>query len=281
MAFINSERLEERRIGQKKIQDLKENRNKTLIIHYSCESFFNTHGRTPRITSIAIKNRDNGTSIVFSIHLMAQLKQKDLSNLSDNDFDFLEKEMLKEFYDFVGKHKTYKWVHWNMRNASFGFEAIANRYRILGGNSRYIEDQFKYDLPQIIGNIYTYKFEEHNKPSKGQLLNLAIRNKITIRDTLTGKEESAAFDERNFLNLHMSTMRKVEVIDRILNLEEKHKLRVAVSIFKSCGLSIPGIIEIVRNNWFLFLLWSVLMAVVGISIEPIIQHLVGTDTFGN
>ena len=95
MAFINSERLEERRIGQKKIQDLKENRNKTLIIHYSCESFFNTHGRTPRITSIAIKNRDNGTSIVFSIHLMAQLKQKDLSNLSDNDFDFLEKEMLK------------------------------------------------------------------------------------------------------------------------------------------------------------------------------------------
>jgi hypothetical protein len=49
MAFFTSERLEDRRRGQKKVQELKEARNKTIVIHYSCESFFNIHGRTPRI----------------------------------------------------------------------------------------------------------------------------------------------------------------------------------------------------------------------------------------
>ena len=54
--------------------------------------FFNLEGRTPRVTSIIVKNRDNNTSISFSIHLMAQIKNKDITNLSDEDFDYVEKE---------------------------------------------------------------------------------------------------------------------------------------------------------------------------------------------
>ncbi len=188
MNFFQSKRLDDRRIGQKKVQKLKDEKTKSLVIHYSCESFFNIHDRTPRVTSICVKNRDNLNTKVFSIHLQAQVKRKELKNLSDEDFDYLEKEMLKEFYEFVKKHNTYNWVHWNMRNASYGFEAIHNRFRILGGNSRVIDDQFKFDLPEILGLIYTYKFEKHDKPSKGQLLNLSIRNSITYRDALTGKE---------------------------------------------------------------------------------------------
>jgi len=277
MSFFTSERLEDRRRGKKKIEELKDKKDKTLIIHYSCESFFNTHGRTPRITCIGIKNRGNGTTVALSIHLMAQIMKKDLTSLSDVDFDLIEKGMLKEFYDFVKRQNAHKWVHWNMRNASYGFEAIANRFRILGGTPKTIDDQFKYDLPDIIGLIYTYSFENHKKPTQGQLLNLSIRNKITTRDALTGTAEAEAFDARNFLLLHMSTMRKVELIDRLLTLEEKNQLKVDVTIFKSCGISIPGIIEIVRNNWILFLLWSVAMAIIGMGLEPIVQHLLGTD----
>jgi len=100
MRFLSSERLDDRRIGLKKIDELKTKKSRTLVIHYSCESFFVTHGRTPRVTSIAVRNRNNNTSVVFSIHLMAQIKGKDLSNLSSPDFDYLEKEMLKDFYTF-------------------------------------------------------------------------------------------------------------------------------------------------------------------------------------
>lgn len=190
MRFLSSERLDDRRIGLKKIDELKTKKSRTLVIHYSCESFFVTHGRTPRVTSIAVRNRDNNTSVVFSIHLMAQIKGKDLSNLSSPDFDYLEKEMLKDFYTFLKKHQSYCWVHWNMRNPNFGFEAIDNRFKILGGNPRKIEDQFRFDLPEILGLIYTYNFEKHDSPTKGQLLNLSARNKISSRDALKGKDEA-------------------------------------------------------------------------------------------
>lgn len=277
MNFLTSERLEDRRRGNRKIEELKVKKDKTLVIHYSCESFFNTHGRTPRITCIGIRNRDNGITIAFSIHLMAQIMKKDLASLSDADFDLVEKAMLKEFYDFVKRHSGFRWVHWNMRNASFGFEAIANRFRILGGNPKAIDDQFKYDLPDILGLIHTYNFERHKKPTQGQLLNLAIRNKVTTRDALTGKLEADAFDARDFLLLHMSTMRKLEIIDRILTLQEKNKLKVNVNLFTACGLTIPGIIEVVRNNWILFLAWSLAMAVLGMALEPVVQRWFGTN----
>lgn len=278
MKLFNSSRLTDRRKGFSQIEELKKADSKTLVIHYSCESFFNSQGRTPRVTSIAVKNRGNGTSIIFSIHLMAQIQKKSLVNISDADLDIIEKEMLKEYFDFIKRHSTYKWVHWNMRNASYGFEAISNRYRILGGTPKSIEDQFKYDLPEILGHIYTYHFEKHKKPTKGQLLNLTIRNGNTTRDALTGEDEALAFDQKNFLKLHMSTMRKVEMVDRLLVLEEKRQLKVAVSIVRSCGLTPSGIIEIVRSNWLLFTVWSVLMAILGMALEPVIQHYFGTDT---
>lgn len=280
MAFLSSERLDDRRFGQKKIEELKVGKTRTLIIHYSCESFFNTHGRTPRVTSIVVKNRDNNISVVFSIHLMAQIKKKDLTNLSDTDFDYIENEMLKDFYKYLKKHLNYKWVHWNMRNASFGFEAIANRFRILGGNPQQIDDQFKYDLPEILGHIYTYKFAKHNEPTKGQFLNLCHKNLISTRDALTGKQEAEAFDGRDFLKLHMSSMRKVEMMDRILTLQEKNKLKNDVWLYKQCGLTPAGIIEIVRNNWILFVLWSLIMAIIGMALEPVVQNIFGTDKFG-
>jgi len=165
-----------------------------------------------------------------------------------------------------------------MRNPNFGFEALDNRFKILGGNPRKIEDQFRFDLPEILGLIYTYNFEKHDSPTKGQLLNLSARNKISSRDALKGKDEAEAFENKDFLKLHMSTIRKVEMIDRILTLEEKKKLNVNVWLFTACGWTPSGIIEIVRNNWFLFTIWSVIMAVIGMAFEPIVQSFFGTNS---
>ena len=54
-----------------------------------------------------------------------------------------------------------------MKNSSFGFEAIANRCKILGGYPGEIEDQFKIDLQDVLGRIYTFNFEKHEP--NGQL----------------------------------------------------------------------------------------------------------------
>lgn len=275
MAFLSSERLEERKEGKEIIKELKLKNKKTLIIHYSCESFFNLNGRTPRVTSICIRNRGNNTTKTFSIHIQAQIAKKELCCISDDDYDYLEKQMLKEFFVYMKTHSTYYWVHWNMRNANYGFEAISNRFKILGGNPKDLEDQFKIDLQQVIGKIYTFNFENH-KPN-GQLLNLSNRNKISTRDALKGKGEAEAFENRDYLKLHMSTSRKVDMIDRILTLEEKGKLKVKTSMIKTFGLTPVGIFEMIRNNWILFLIWSILLYIIGAACEPIVQNYFGTS----
>ncbi len=94
---------------------------------------------------------------------------------------------------------------------------------------------------------------------------------------MKGKEEAEAFDNRDFLKLHMSTSRKVEIIDRILTLEEKEKLKVKASFFKIYGISPMGIFEMIRNNWILFLIWSVVIYLIGSAFEPIVQKYFGTN----
>ena len=213
MIIFRSERIDDWKKGREQIELLKKKNKRTLIIHYSCESFFNLNGRTPRVTTICVKNKGNNTTKTFSIHIQAQIVKKELCCITDSDYDQLEKSMLKEFFKYLKSHLTYYWVHWNMKNLSFGFEAIANRCKILGGYPREIEDQFKIDLQDVLGRIYTFNFEKHEP--NGQLLNLAQRNKISTRDALKGKDEATAFENREYLKLQMSTCRKVDIIDRM------------------------------------------------------------------
>ncbi|MBS7231812.1 hypothetical protein KHA90_12325 [Flavobacterium psychroterrae] len=124
--------------------------------------------------------------------------------------------------------------------------------------------------------IYTHDFENHGPvPKKGQLLNLALRNKVSLRDALEGKEEAESFDNRNYLKLHMSTCRKVDVISEILTLEEKSKLKVKINALKIYGLTPAGFFEIIKNNWFLVAIYSFILFVAGIVIEAKIQILLG------
>jgi hypothetical protein len=272
--FFTSKRLMERAEGLELLKEILKDRNKSVVIHYSCESFVTTHGRTPRVTSICIRYLGSAQTKSFSIHLQAQFEQKDFNNLSIADYDDLEKKMLDEFYAFAKKHKDFKWVHWNMRDSNYGFEAIANRYRILGGEAFDIDEDRKYDFPRVLGKIYTYGYEK-NKPD-GKLLNLANRNHITAVDTLKGIEESTAFEKKEYLKLHKSTLRKVDIIDSIIDRADKKELKVSAETKHIYGLTVPGIFEIVQNNWILIVLWTLLFYILGAATEPVIQRIFGT-----
>ena len=272
--FFTSKRLTERAEGLQLLKDILKDKNKSVVIHYSCESFVTTHGRTPRVTSICMRYLGTAQTKSFSIHLQAQFEQKDFNNLSIADYDDLEKKMLNEFYEFAKQHKDFKWIHWNMRDSNYGFEAIANRYRILGGQAFDIDEDRKYDFPRVLGKIYTYGYEK-NKPD-GRLLNLANRNNITTIDALKGIDESTAFDNKEYLKLHKSTLRKVDIIDSIIDRADKDELKVSAKKKHIYGLTIPGIIEIVKNNWILIAIWTLIFYVLGAATEPIIQRLFGT-----
>ncbi len=273
--FFISKRLVERAEGFDHLKEILKDKNKSVIIHYSCESFITSHGRTPRVTSICIRYLGTAHTKSFSIHLQAQFDKKDFNKLSDADYDNIEKKMLDEFYEFAKKHKDFKWIHWNMRDSNYGFEAIANRYRILGGEHFEVDEDRRYDFPRILGKIYTYGYEE-NKPD-GRLLNLANRNSITIVDALKGIEESTAFENKEYLKLHKSTLRKVDIIDSIIDLTYKDELIVNAKKKNIYGLTISGMIEIVKSNWILLAIWTILFYVLGAATEPIIQRLFRTD----
>lgn len=272
--FFTSKRLAERKEGLEILKDILKDKNKAIVIHYSCESFVTNHGRTPRVTSICMRYLGNAQTKSFSIHLQAQFEKKDFNNLSIADYDELEKKMLAEFYEFAKQHKDFKWIHWNMRDSNYGFEAIANRYRILDGDAFVIDEDRRYDFPRILGKIYTYGYEK-NKPD-GRLLNLGNRNNISTVDALKGFDESVAFDNKEYLKLHKSTLRKVDIIDAIIDRAEKNELKVDAKIKQIYGLTVPGVIEIVKNNWVLILLWTLLFYILGTATEPVIQRLFGT-----
>lgn len=273
--FFTSKRLIERAEGIQLLKEILKDKNKSVVIHYSCESFVTSHGRTPRVTSICMRYLGTAQTKSFSIHLQAQFEQKDFNALSVTDYDQLEKKMLDEFYDFAKNHKDFKWIHWNMRDSNYGFEAIANRYRILGGQSFEIDEDRKYDFPRILGKIYSHNYEK-NKPD-GRLLNLANRNSITTIDALKGIDEATAFEQNEYLKLHKSTLRKVDIIDAIIDRSDKNELKVNAKTKQIYGLTFPGIFEIVKNNWILITIWTLIIYILGAGTEPIIQTLFGTN----
>lgn len=272
--FFKSRRLSEYNEGVRILNEIFRKKDKAFIIHYSCEAFDVNHGRTPRITAICTRNLENAQSMSFSIHLQAQFENLDFNNLTMVQYDELEKKMLNEFNDFVSIHSDFKWVHWNMRDSNYGFQAIANRFRILGGNMIEIAEDRKFDFPRILAKIYTLAYEK-NRP-KGRLLNLADRNNISLLDAMTGKEEATAFENKEYLKLHKSTLRKVDIIESIMERGYNEELKVNVGVIKIYGLSISGISEIIKNNKLLAFLVAVLGYLIGSALEPVVQKLFGT-----
>lgn len=125
-----------------------------LLIHYSCESFFDIpEGRTPRVTSIAIRYYKAAQTKSFSIHKLAE-REKVLFEDIESHYDWLEKKMLDEYFGFVKQHEQFNWVHWNMRDIDYGFEAIEHRYSVLGGEPIPINNSHKFDLARRIVDIY-------------------------------------------------------------------------------------------------------------------------------
>jgi hypothetical protein len=84
------------------------------VIHYSCESFYERpEGRSPRITSIAVRRLDSGQTVSFSIHQVAERQRVAFAEIG-NDYDVLEGCMLDDFFEHIRNYRGMKYLHWNM-----------------------------------------------------------------------------------------------------------------------------------------------------------------------
>lgn len=261
-----SNRYKKRKKALSIINNIAEHPSEYLIIHYSCESFFDLpQGNTPRITSIAVRYVRNGQTHSFSIHKMAELKGISPNQISQH-YSTLEKDMLDEYFEFVNNHSKFNWIHINMRNINYGFEAINHRYRVLGGKPIELNDNQKIDLARLFVDIYGKQYSKHPR-----FESLYKKNKITMTSFLNGEQEAEAFNKGEYVALHQSTLRKVDNMHNVLSLCVDGDLKTNSSIVQIYGLSPSGIFYAAKDNWIvamiIFLLGSTFAALVGFTIN--------------
>ncbi len=226
-----------------------------LVVHYSCESFYDRiDGKTPRVTSIAVRNLDSGQTESFSIHKIAEPRGIDLEEIH-NHYDDLEKEMLEEYFQYAAENQGKTWIHWNMRDINYGFIALEHRLKALGGTPFVLPEGKKFDFARAMVSLYGVGYISHPR-----LVKLVEKNKISDRDMLTGAEEAQAFDNKEYVKLHQSTLRKVDILGRTAD----GTIRTNSKWYEIYGIHPKVLVELVTEHWvcgilgFVVLVWSLL-----------------------
>lgn len=222
-----------------------------LIIHYSCESFYDiTDGHTPRITSIAVYDYASGQTDSFSMHKVAEKKHISIDDI-ELHYDNLELTMIEEFFAYADRHSNYYWIHWNMRDINYGFKTLEHRFSVLGGKPFIIPDNRKIDLARTLVQCYGVNYAPHPRMEK-----LLKQNNIRAKDYLSCQEEADAFTNKEYVKLHMSTLRKVDVFANILNRAINNTLKVNSKWHEIYGVSPQGIFNYCKNTWWVQLIWT-------------------------
>lgn len=246
-------RIKKRKETQNELDYLYEKSEHVLLIHYSCESFYEIKdGRTPRVTSIAVRNLKTAQTESFSIHKIAERRRVDIEDIPDR-YDELEKEMLDDFFDFLKYRQTSNFIHWNMRDGNYGFSAIEHRYQVLGGEPFVVPDDKKFDLARALVAIFGRQYVNHG--GFGRFHELIRLNSMTDKGALTGKEEADAFDAGEYVKLHQSTLRKVDCMSNIVERAVDGSLETNATWRDKYGAHPKAIIEYIQEHW----LWSLLV----------------------
>lgn len=122
---VSASLLATRKLAKEELDRVWRAADDAVVIHYSCESFDQPAGRSPRITSIAARSLRSGQARSFSIHQIAE--RRGTREIAGN-LDDLEQEMLREFFTHAKDTNPRFWIHWNMRDEKYGFQALEHRF---------------------------------------------------------------------------------------------------------------------------------------------------------
>jgi hypothetical protein len=247
---------------KEKLEYLKNNENLLHIIHYSCENLNdNNEGYSPRITSIAIVHIASDTTHSFSIHLIAEQMEIERSKIAER-YNELEKVMLNDFNEFIKNHQDALWIHWNMNNINYGFEALDHRYKVLTkNNASKVIDTKKFNLSKMILGIYGSDCVDHPR-----MPNLMELNGGHHRDYLSGKDEVNAFKNQEYVKLHNSTIGKAKWFEIMYKKLQNRKINTTRSNWKH---KLNSFLEhpIVKLIGFIAVLFSIYQLVILLTIE--------------
>lgn len=210
--------------SSKFFNDVKDNLDRFYIIHYSSQSLFDaeTGSLSPRITSIVVRHFTSGQTVSFSMHTTAEY-MKIPPNDVEARYDEIERELLIHFYNFARDRREKYWIHWNMRNVTFGFEHIEHRYRVLTGNEPpSIPVEVRINLNDLLKDRYGNDYAKDPK-----MLSLMELNGGKVQGFLSGLEESESFKSKDFIRMNASTIAKVGFFSFVISSAIKGKLNTS------------------------------------------------------
>jgi hypothetical protein len=218
------------------VKEIKERPQNFFIVHYSCQSLNDDNeGLSPRITSIAVTHYATEQTVSFSTHSIAEELHIQREEVKDR-FDDIELELLTKFYAFARDRRDRFWIHWNMRNLTFGFEHLEHRFRVLGGlDAPVIPVERRLNLNDLLADRYGSDYAPHPKMKSLWDLNGGVH-----RHYLNGEEEVQAFQNNEFIRMHNSTLAKVGFFFLVIRGMVAGKLRTAS---KGLGVGLDRLFE--------------------------------------
>jgi hypothetical protein len=204
MAAPNPQR---QRAAKQRLSQLFAQPSTVYVVHYACQSFRNadTQG-SPRVAAIAVRNLESGQTVSFSIHQELELLGVPPRSVGQY-MDRIERAMLDRYFDFLARDKGMRFVHWNMRDLTFGFAALEHRHARLGGTPYVLTEHQRHDLAMVTTEIYGADYLP-----RPHLKSLAARNGISLAGFLEGDQEPDAFNRGAFFAVLQSTQCKVTII---------------------------------------------------------------------
>ena len=87
---------------------------------------------------------------------------------------------------------------------------------------------------------------------------------MTMKDKLTGAEEAAAFENKEFVNLHQSTLRKADIMANILERVVDGSLKTNATWWDIHGSHPSILIEVATKHWG-WVLFTVIATIVSVA----------------
>jgi hypothetical protein len=109
-------------------------------------------------------------------------------------------------------------------------------------------------------DIYGGGYIEHPR-----LESLMEKNSIMVLDFLKGAQEAEAFEARNFVALHQSTLRKVDVLANIATLSHDRHLETNTDWWQMHGGSVRAMCNWIAENKLVTLTISIISLGIGIA----------------
>jgi hypothetical protein len=187
-------------------------RKRYNVIHYLTVPWDVSPCGTPAPLVIGVLNLATRERRTFGVLQAAELRGLGPADIPAN-LPTLERDMLDGFYSFARGGGRRRWLNWNMRDAVFGFEALAHRHRMLGGSPVDIPFARQTNLAAVLISALTERYAGDPRLEK-----IAEKNGLSMLDFLGRHEEGEAFRAGHYQRLQRSLWRKIDIIARVFEL---------------------------------------------------------------